>query len=191
MCWKCADLCVLSSQEECSWNPQVYRAEKRWGCSLAVDALPFSYFHHSILQPLERREDFREGNALQLLNIEVYRVYLLFITSVWSLFLSSTPGSVGDRHLALHSAFYPVNSRRHSARSLERCGVLPKTPVGEAAGDQCELNKVGQSACWSEKGHNSLIKKNVLIPYIFCALRIKFCIVYLNDPYHSLINFYN
>lgn len=65
-------------------------------------------------------------------------------TSTISLFPDlSTPGSVGDRHSALHSAFHPANSRRHSPGSLERCGVLPKTPVGEAAGDQCELYKVG------------------------------------------------
>lgn len=58
---------------------------------------------------------------------------------------SSTSGSVGDRHLTLHCAFHSPNSRCHSARSLERRGVLLKTPVGEAAGDQCELYKVDRS----------------------------------------------
>lgn len=52
---------------------------------------------------------------------------------------SSTPGRVGDRHVALHRAFHPPDPRRHSAGSLERCGVLPEASVGEAAGDQCEL----------------------------------------------------
>ncbi len=68
---------VSSSQEERSRDPQVVGAEKRRGRSLAADALPFSHFHHSILQPLEGREDFREGNTLQLLyynNIEDYCV---------------------------------------------------------------------------------------------------------------------
>lgn len=54
---------VLSLQEERSRDPQVVRAEERWGGSLAVDALPFSHFHHRILQPLERGENFREGNT--------------------------------------------------------------------------------------------------------------------------------
>lgn len=65
--------------------------------------------------------------------------------------ISSKPGSVGDRHLTLHRAFHPPNSRSHSARSLERCGLLPETTVGEAAGDQCELCTVG----WSESARFS------------------------------------
>lgn len=58
---------------------------------------------------------------------------------------------MGDGHLTLHRALHPANSRRHSAGRLERCGVLFKTPVGEAVGDQCELYKVGKSACLSEE----------------------------------------
>lgn len=50
---------------------------------------------------------------------------------------STFPGGVGDRHLALHRAFHPVDPRRHSPRSLERRGVLPEAPVGQASGDQC------------------------------------------------------
>lgn len=53
--------------------------------------------------------------------------------------ISFTPGRVGDRHLALHRPLHPAHPRRHSAGSLERCGVLPETPVGETAGDQREL----------------------------------------------------
>ena len=53
--------------------------------------------------------------------------------------ISSTPGSVGDRHFALHCAFHPANPWCHSARSLEWCGVLPETAVGKTAGDQCKL----------------------------------------------------
>lgn len=99
--------------------------------------MPFSHLHHRILQPLERGENFREGAAALCISTAV-RVLL------WSDFhISSTPGSVGDRHLALHRAFHPADKRRHSARSLERCGVLPEAPVGETPGNQCELSKVG------------------------------------------------
>lgn len=61
---------------------------------------------------------------------------------------SSAPGSVGDRHIALYCAFYPAHSRRHSARSLERCGVLSQTTVGKAAGDQRELKLGDQLVCY-------------------------------------------
>lgn len=76
---------------------------------------------------------------------------------------------MGDRHLALHSAFHPANPGRHSARSLERGGVLPQTTVGEAAGDQCELYKVGRSACLSEKDtvHSFLARKTRSLPHMF------------------------
>ncbi len=76
---------------------------------------------------------------------------------------------MGDRHLALHSAFHPANSRRHAARSLERCGVLPETPVGEAAGDQCELYKVGRWADLSKKGtiHSFLTRKSSHASYVW------------------------
>lgn len=73
----------------------------------------------------------------------IYHDLYSLSVSVPNLSLSTTPGSVGDRLLALHRAFHPANSRRHSPGSLERSGVLPKTPVGEAAGDQCEFYKVG------------------------------------------------
>lgn len=77
---------------------------------------------------------------------------------------------MGDSHLALHSAFHPANSRGHSARSLERCGVLPKTPVGEAAGDQCELYKVGRSAGLTEDTvHSSITWKTG--PHMFGPMR--------------------
>lgn len=76
----------------------------------------------------------------------------------------STPGSVGDRHLALHRAFHPADSRCHAARSLERCGVLFETPVGEAAGDQCELCKVGSrtSLSGSNPSNHAVLKAGKL-----------------------------
>lgn len=80
----------------------------------------------------------------------IISLYLLYtnhmsITSTTSLFPdlshSSSPGSVGHCHLTLHCAYHPANSRCHPAGSLERCGVLPEAPVGEAAGNQCKLIK--------------------------------------------------
>lgn len=71
---------------------------------------------------------------------------------------------MGDGHLALHCALHPAYSRRHSARSLERGGVLPETTVGEVAGDPCELYIVGQSekdafqsSSTRKRGHTSCI----------------------------------
>lgn len=65
------DLCGFffffsSSQEERFGDPQGVGAEKRRGSSLAADALPLSHFHHRVLQPLEGREDFREGDAFTI-----------------------------------------------------------------------------------------------------------------------------
>lgn len=76
---------------------------------------------------------------------------------------------MGDCHLTLHSAFHPANSRRHSAGSLERCGVLPKTPVGEAAGDQCELYKVGWVVARIK--FIDLEQKHMVMPHLFGTLR--------------------
>lgn len=59
----CGDSCVSSRQEERSGAPRVLGAEKRRRGSLAVDVVPFSHFHHRILQPLERGENFREGTT--------------------------------------------------------------------------------------------------------------------------------
>lgn len=73
---------------------------------------------------------------------------LLHLVSDSDISPSSAPGSVGDRHIALYCAFYPAHSRRHSARSLERCGVLSQTTVGKAAGDQCELKLGDQLVCY-------------------------------------------
>lgn len=121
-------------QEERFGAPQVFGPKKRWGSPLAADALPVPHFHHCVLQPVERRENLREGT----------RAWTACLLSCFDhasarpdLCTSTLPGGVGDRHLALHRAVHPVDSRRHSSRSLERRGVLPEAPVGQASGDQC------------------------------------------------------
>lgn len=93
--------------------------------------MPLSHFHHRLLQPLEGSEDVREGGRTEL-----YHRWILLSVAHLSV---PTAGCVGDRHFALHRAFHPADSRRHSARSLEGGGVLPETSVGQAAGDQREL----------------------------------------------------
>lgn len=76
---------------------------------------------------------------------------------------------MGDRHLTLHCAFHPPNSRRHSAGSLERCCILPKTTVGEAAGNQCEFYTGGRS----EKDPYVWSLENLLI-YLFYTLNFNY-----------------
>lgn len=50
-------------QEERFGAPQVFGPKKRWGCPLAADALSVPHFHYCILQPVERRENLREGTC--------------------------------------------------------------------------------------------------------------------------------
>lgn len=122
----CGDSCVSSRQEERSGAPRVLGAEERRRGSLAVDVVPLSHFHHRILQPLERGENFREGTtSFCKKKIKTSTAVSTPPPPFPEFPISSTPGSVGDRHLALHRAFHPADKRRHSARSLERCGVLP------------------------------------------------------------------
>lgn len=74
-------------------------------------------------------------------NIEInkFSYHISLCLTLWH-FLFSPSGCLGHRHPALHCAFYSADSRCHSARSLERCGVLSETTVGQAAGDQCKLS---------------------------------------------------
>lgn len=128
------NLMFFTLQEERFGAPRVVGPEKPWWCPLAADALSVPHFHYCILQPLERREDLGEGTQrLPTSPVD----YSDLASNCPDLSTSTLPGGVGDRHVALHCAFHPVDSRRHSSGSLERRGVLPEAPVEQASGDQC------------------------------------------------------
>lgn len=81
----CGDSRVSSRQEERSGAPRVHRAEERRRGSLAVDVVSFSHFHHRILQPLERGENFRQGTPSLHRCSPPFSVSLCLISSFHSL----------------------------------------------------------------------------------------------------------
>ncbi|KAF3850853.1 hypothetical protein F7725_012625, partial [Dissostichus mawsoni] len=79
------------------------------------------------------------GGVRWQLMLCLFLIFTIVYFSLWKGVKTSGKVVWVTAHLALHCALHPAHSRRHSARSLERCGVLPETTVGEVAGDPCEL----------------------------------------------------
>lgn len=118
----------------------------RWQLMLCL-SLIFTIVYFSLWKGVKSSGKVVHCCHIPTIKIELFRSNHIFYLRSLVPFPLCSSGSVGDCHVALHCAFYPAHSRRHSARSLERCGVLPQTAVGKATGDKCELKLVDELIC--------------------------------------------